>query len=88
MARFLINRITLIKLYPQNFILKRSRIVRSTKYLSAAADAKSHSRQGLRKSNQEDHYFFASWRLCANKKSAAADPQFCGAERERAKPFP
>ena len=30
MARFLMNRIALIKLYPQNFILKRSRIVRST----------------------------------------------------------
>ena len=31
------NRITLIKLNPQSFILKRSRIVRSIKYLSSAA---------------------------------------------------
>ena len=30
--------------------------------------AKTQRRKGLRKSNQEDHYFFASWRLCANKK--------------------
>jgi hypothetical protein len=29
----------------------------------------SQSRQGLRKSNRADHDFFASLRLCANKKS-------------------
>ena len=131
MARFLINRITLIKLYPQNFILKRSRIVRSTKYLSAAAatggfftlrEKKNKSRKDAkpqrppadrretrterretrgkkretRKKRQRAVRFLcgsASLREKKNPRNAAgqasaADPQFCGAERERAKPFP
>jgi len=82
MARFLINRTTLIKLNPQNFILKRSRIVRrSIPSRSAAADG-TGSYKGVCLSRgiaggdylHKDHNSFAALRparrggLCESKK--------------------
>ena len=74
MARFLMNRIALIKLYPQNFILKRSRIVRSTLLAAGRHQVvriKTLEKQEIRGKKQEAKErldFFASWRLCARKK--------------------